>query len=178
MTRPVESLLSVSENARLLTRAAFEGQDDPSVLRGRLSGKKHLTWSSARPLDEVKRAGQRAGATVNDLALAAIAGALRTYLLERGQDISQLTAVVPVNLRALDQPMDPQQGNQFGLAFVRLPVAEPEREARLAKVKEAMGRVKATHEPVIVYGVLGAMAQTPAQVEQAWLDLSPAGPVL
>ena len=34
-----------------------------------------------------------------------------------------------------------------------------------------MGRVKATHEPVIVYGVLGAMAQTPAQVEQAWLDL-------
>ncbi len=174
LTRPsraVESFLSVTGNARLLTRAAFEGQDDPSVLRGPLSGTKHLTWSSPRALDEVRRAGRRAGATVNDLALAAIAGALRRYLLDRGQDVAQLTAVVPVNLRPLDQPMDPQQGNQFGLAFVRLPVAEPERDARLAKVKEAMGRVKATHEPVIIYSVLGAMAQTPSQVEQAWLDL-------
>ena len=174
MTRPgraVESFLSVTGNARLLTRAAFEGQDDPSGLWGPLSGKKQLTWSSPRPLDEVKYAGRRTGATVNDLGLAAIAGALRTYLLDRGQDVWQFTAVVPVNLRPLDQPMDPQQGNQFGLAFVRLPVAEPEREARLAKVREAMDRVKGTHEPVIIYSVLGAMAQTPSQVEQAWLDL-------
>lgn len=69
--------------------------------------------------------------------------------------------------------MDPRQGNQFGLAFVRLPVAEPQRRARLEEVRARMATVKATHEAVIVYGALAVMGHTPTQLEQAWLDLFP-----
>jgi WS/DGAT/MGAT family acyltransferase len=170
-SRALDGVLGASGTADVLTRAAFAGSDDPSVLRGRLSGDKQLTWSASLPLARVREAGRANGATVNDLALTAIAGALRLYLLERGQDVSQLTAVVPVNLRPLDQPMDPERGNQFGLAFVRLPVAEPDREGRLAAVKARMALVKSTHEAVIVYGALAVMGQAPTRLEQAWLDL-------
>lgn len=169
--RALDGVLGASGTADLLTRAAFAGQDDPSILRGPLSGDKQLTWSVALPLQRVREAGRANAATVNDLALAAIAGALRTYLIDRGEDVSQLTAVVPVNLRPLDQPMDPERGNQFGLAFVRLPVAEPDRAGRLAAVKARMALVKSTHEAVIVYGALAVMGRAPMQVEQAWLDL-------
>jgi diacylglycerol O-acyltransferase len=85
--------------------------------------------------------------------------------------VSRLTAVVPVNLRPADEPFDPDRGNQFGLAFVRLPVGEPDRLARLAEVRRAMNRVKSSDEATVVYGALTVMGQTPTQIEQSWLDL-------
>ena len=84
-----------------------------------------MTWSPTVPLEQVKRAGRAHGATVNDVALAAVAGALRRHLHAHDQQVERLTAVVPVNLRPPDQPLDPRRGNQFGLAFVRLPVVSP-----------------------------------------------------
>jgi hypothetical protein len=108
---------------------------------------------------------------VNDVALTAIAGALRAYLQQHDQEVTRLTAVVPVNLRSMDEPFDPDRGNEFGLAFVRLPVGEPDREARLAAVRSAMKRVKSSDEATVVYGALAVMGQTPTQIEQSWLDL-------
>jgi hypothetical protein len=82
-----------------------------------------------------------------------------------------LTAVVPVNLRPLDQPMDPRRGNQFGLAFVRLPVAEPDAARRLAAVHASMATVKSTGEGVVTSGALAVMGHAPTVVEQKFLDL-------
>jgi WS/DGAT/MGAT family acyltransferase len=155
----------------MLTRLGFAQADEPSVLRSPLSGQKHLTWTTSRPLAAIRAAGKRAGATVNDIALTAIAGALRTYLQEHGEQVARLTAVVPVNLRSLDEPFDPDRGNQFGLAFVRLPVATPGRTGRLSAVRSAMQRVKSTGEATVVYSALAVMGQSPTQVEQGWLDL-------
>jgi diacylglycerol O-acyltransferase / wax synthase len=162
---------AVADRGAMLRRLGFASQDDPSVLRGPLSGRKRMTWSPAVPLEEVRRAGRAHGATVNDVALAAVAGALRRHLRAHDQQVERLTAVVPVNLRPPGQPFDPRRGNQFGLAFVRLPVAEPDPAARLEAVKTAMDRVKASGEGVVVSGALAVMGQTPVQVEQWWLDL-------
>jgi diacylglycerol O-acyltransferase / wax synthase len=79
--------------------------------------------------------------------------------------------VVPVNLRPLDQPMDPERGNQFGLAFVPLPVAEPDPARRLAAVQAAMATVKETGEGVVTAGALTVLGHVPTVVEQWWLDL-------
>jgi WS/DGAT/MGAT family acyltransferase len=155
----------------MLHRLGFGRSDDPSPLRGPLSGRKRLTWSSAIPLEPVKAAGRRSGATVNDLALTAVTGALRRYLEQHGVEVRRLTAVVPVNLRPLDEPMDPLRGNQFGLAFVPLPVSEPDGARRLAAVHAAMGTVKATGEGVVTSGALSVMGHLPAALEQRWLDL-------
>jgi diacylglycerol O-acyltransferase / wax synthase len=159
------------DRAAMLRRLGFAPGDEPSVLRGPLSGRKRMTWSPAVPLEQVKRAGRAHGATVNDVALAAVAGALRRHLHAHDQQVERLTAVVPVNLRPPDQPLDPRRGNQFGLAFVRLPVGEPDPAARLRAVKTAMDQVKATGEGVVVSGALAVVGQTPVQVEQWWLDL-------
>jgi diacylglycerol O-acyltransferase / wax synthase len=159
------------DRTAMLRRLAFAPRDEPSVLRGPLSGRKLMTWSPPIPLERVKQAGATYGATVNDVALAAVAGALRRHLQAHEQQVERLTAVVPVNLRPPDRPLDPRRGNQFGLAFVRLPVGEPDPAARLQAVKTAMDQVKATGEGVVVSGALAVVGQTPVQVEQWWLDL-------
>jgi WS/DGAT/MGAT family acyltransferase len=167
----VGAVRQAADRRAMLHRLGFARADDDSPLRGPLSGRKQLSWSPAIPLEPVKEAGRRSGATVNDLALSAVAGALRRYLGDKGRDVERLTAVVPVNLRPLDQPMDPGRGNQFGLAFVPLPVAEPDPAARLAAVRAAMDTVKATGEGVVTAGALSVVGHTPMALEQWWLDL-------
>jgi WS/DGAT/MGAT family acyltransferase len=169
--RAVGAVRRVADRRAMLHRLGFARADDDSPLRGPLSGRKQLSWSPAIPLEPVKEAGRRSGATVNDLALSAVAGALRRYLGDKGRDVGRLTAVVPVNLRPLDRPMDPGRGNQFGLAFVPLPVAEPDPAARLAAVHAAMDTVKATGEGVVTAGALSVVGHTPIALEQWWLDL-------
>jgi diacylglycerol O-acyltransferase len=169
--RALQNTLALPSNWAMLNRLGFSQSDEPTSLRRPLSGQKLFTWARSVPLEDVRAASKRSGATVNDLALTAIAGALRRHLEEQGQDVSRLTAVVPVNLRAADAPLDPEQGNEFGLAFVRLPVGEADRAARLTAVRAAMDRVKATSEAVVVYGALSLMGQSPAQLEQAWIAL-------
>jgi WS/DGAT/MGAT family acyltransferase len=174
LTKPSQALALTRAwpaTTAMLTKLGFAQADEPSVLRGPLSGTKHLTWTASRPLDDVRTASKRAGATVNDIALTAIAGALRNHLSQHDQDVSRLTAVVPVNLRSVEEPFDPDRGNQFGLAFVRLPVGEAKRHARLDAVRSAMNRVKTSSEATVVYSALAVVGQTPTQIEQAWLDL-------
>ncbi|TFV87993.1 wax ester/triacylglycerol synthase family O-acyltransferase [Blastococcus sp. CT_GayMR16] len=171
LSRSVDALRLAADRNAMLRRLGFARPDDDSPLRGPLSGHKQLTWSPAIPLEPVKEAGRRSGATVNDLALSAVAGALRRYLQEQGRDVERLSVVVPVNLRPLDQPLDPGRGNQFGLAFVPLPVAEADPAARLAAVRVAMDTVKATGEGVVTAGALSVAGHTPIAVEQWWLDV-------
>ena len=169
--RAVDTVRLAADRNAMLRRLGFARPDDDSPLRGPLSGRKQLTWSPAIPLEPVKEAGRRSGATVNDLALSAVAGALRRYLQEHGREVERLSVVVPVNLRPLDQPLDPGRGNQFGLAFVPLPVAEADPAARLSAVRAAMDTVKATGEGVVTAGALSVVGHTPIAVEQWWLDL-------
>lgn len=130
----------------MLRRLGFSGGDDPNPFRGELSGRKKVTWSASIPLERVTAAGRASSATVNDLALTAIAGALRRYLEGDGHPVGRFTAGVPVNLRPKDRPLDPGSGNEFGFALVRLPVEETSVLTRLAAVKAAMGQVKAAGE--------------------------------
>jgi diacylglycerol O-acyltransferase / wax synthase len=171
LTRTVDAVRLAPDRNAMLRRLGFARTDDDSPLRGALSGRKRMTWSPAIPLEPVKAAGRASGATVNDLALAAVSGALRRYLQHHGRDVSRLTVVVPVNLRPSDQPLDPGRGNQFGLAFVPLPVAEPDAANRLAAVQTAMNSVKETGEGVVTAGALTVLGHVPTTVEQWWLDL-------
>jgi WS/DGAT/MGAT family acyltransferase len=155
----------------MVHRLGFGRTDDPSPLRGPLSGSKRLSWSRAVPLEPVRAAGKRNGATVNDLALTAVTGALQRYLDKHGVTVERLTAVVPINLRPLDEPMNPLRGNQFGLAFVPLPVSEPDSGARLNRVHTAMQRVKTTGEGVFTSGALSVMGRLPTAVEKQALNL-------
>ncbi|MGY1712528.1 wax ester/triacylglycerol synthase domain-containing protein [Geodermatophilus sp. SYSU D00758] len=90
-----------------------------------------------QPLADLRSAGHRLGATVNDLLLAAVTGGLRELLLGRGDELPAvgLRASMPVGSRGAGQP--------DGILLVDLPVAEPDPLRRLAVIREDTARLKA-----------------------------------
>jgi diacylglycerol O-acyltransferase / wax synthase len=147
--------------AKLLTAPA----DTRSALTGPLHGTRRVAWSTPFPLDRVKRAGRRSGATINDVLVAALTGALHTYLHERDTLVDELHIMVPFNLRPLDKPLPRELGNDFGLILLALPVGLMDSSPRLREVKTRMDAIKHSHEGPIAYGMLSAMGMTPPAVE-------------
>ena len=99
-------------------------------------------------LDDYKRVRKVHGGTVNDVVLATVAGALRTWLLTRGESVNGRTvrAMVPVSVRA-----DAEQGalgNRVSSYFVDLPVGEPSPVLRLHQVSYAMTAHKESGQSV------------------------------
>jgi WS/DGAT/MGAT family acyltransferase len=97
----------------------------------------HRRFEPARvPLDLVKAVKDAAGVTVNDVVLAACAGALRAFLEEREEPVDGLVlrALVPVSVRAEDERL--ALGNRVSAMVADLPVGEPDPAARLRMVAD------------------------------------------
>ena len=133
--------------------------DRRSALQGPLVVRKSAAWSEPFPLEEVRRIGRAASATVHDVLAACAAGAIREYLLARGQDPDdrRIRAAVPVSLRAAADP-EPL-GNQFGLVFLPLPIQYADPLDRLRAVQASMTRAKGSAEPLVVFGLLTVFGQ-------------------
>lgn len=90
-------------------------------------------------LDDYKRVRKAHGGTVNDVVLATVAGALREWLLYRGEPVvsnTSVRAMVPVSVRSTEQ--GGSAGNEVSSYFVDLPVGEPNPKMRLSRVSYAM----------------------------------------
>jgi WS/DGAT/MGAT family acyltransferase len=88
-------------------------------------------------LDEVKKIRKGHGGTVNDVLLTVITGALREWLLSRGEPVvagTSVRALVPVSM----QDEDAVAGNRVSSYLVDLPVGEPNPRVRLARLSYAM----------------------------------------
>lgn len=145
--------------------------DDPiTSLKGSLGVVKRCAWADPLPLVDVKAACDAWRCTVNDVLMATLAGALRSYLLDVGEDIDGLTlrATVPVNLRPPGQ--ENKLGNHFGLVFMDLPVGEANPAARLERVVASMREIKASKQALVTYGALAAVGMAPSSVQRAVLD--------
>ena len=159
------------EIARELMMALALPDDPPSMLRGRLGVSKRVAWAPPLDLDEVKAVGRACGCTVNDVLMAAAAGALRNYMIERGEDVTGMTlrATVPVNLRPLEHAA--KLGNHFGLVFLDLPVGEPNPIRRLEHVAECMNQLKQSRQAIVAFGLLAALGMAPAPAQEVALEL-------
>jgi len=114
-------------------------------------------------LDDYKRVRKEHGGTVNDVVLATVAGALRTWLLTRGESVNGKTvrAMVPVSVRTEDQ--HGALGNRVSSYFVDLPVGEPSPVLRLTQVSYAMSGHKESGQSVgaeVLVAVSGFVAPT------------------
>ncbi len=90
-------------------------------------------------LDDYKRVRKAHGGTVNDVVLATVAGALRGWLLSRGEAVTASTtmrALVPVSIRTDEQRGT--AGNRVSSYLVDLPVGESDPVIRLSQVSYAM----------------------------------------
>jgi diacylglycerol O-acyltransferase len=159
------------EIARELLVALALPDDPPSMLRGRLGVSKRVAWAPPLDLDEVKAVGRACGCTVNDVLMAAAAGALRDYMLERGDDVAGMTlrATVPVNLRPLEHAR--KLGNHFGLVFLDLPVGEANPVRRLERIAECMNQLKNSRQAIVAFGLLAALGMAPQALQEVALEL-------
>ena len=154
----------------LLTALALP-DDPPTLLRGPLGVSKRVAWAEPLDLDEVKAVGRACDCTVNDVLMATAAGALRAYLIERGEQVDGVTlrATVPVNLRPLEHAK--KLGNHFGLVFLDLPVGEGNPVRRLERVAESMNQLKNSRQAIVAYGLLAALGMAPAALQSVALEL-------
>jgi diacylglycerol O-acyltransferase len=164
-TRVLEAPRQGIRAATALGRLVLRWPDPKTPFKGDLGIPKQAAWSDPIPLTDVKAAGQGIGATVNDVLLAAVTGALRRYMQRRGDAVDKVNfrAVVPVNLRPLDK--EPTLGNKFGLVFLSLPIGVAEPLNRLQELKRRMDALKGTPEPIVVLGILYGIGGAPRLIQ-------------
>ncbi len=95
-------------------------------------------------LEDYRKVRARHGGTVNDVVLATVAGALRSFLMTRGEPVSTSTVIrtlVPVSVR--NSAEQGTLGNKVLPYFVELPVGEPNPVLRLSRISYAMQAHKA-----------------------------------
>jgi len=157
-------------DAQTLAKLLMPGADSPSAIRGELGVAHRVGWSAPLDLWRCKRAAHALGATVNDVLVAAVAGAVAGYLREHDGAPDDVHALVPVNLRAAGEPLDAELGNRFGLVLLGLPVGIEDPVLRAIEVKHRMDAIKHGHEAPITLGILSLMGRTPAPVEARLID--------
>jgi WS/DGAT/MGAT family acyltransferase len=112
---------------------------------GALGPERRFEWRSVA-LERVQAVRRALGGTLNDVALACVAGGVRRMLEARGVDVSELAlrVSVPVNLRRPEARG--AGGNEIALLVVELPVGVPDALERLARVRDATAAAKASHQ--------------------------------
>jgi diacylglycerol O-acyltransferase / wax synthase len=165
------TLAGARANTRALGKLLFTLPDSRTALRGRLGATKRVAWTGRLDLALVKSTALAQGASVNDVLLAAVCGALRRHLLEHGGQARAIRTLVPFNLRPLEAPIPRELGNRFGLVFLTLPVDVDGRRERLEELKRRMAAIKNSREGPVSYAILKAMGLTPPRVESRIVDI-------
>ena len=155
-----------------LAHALALPNDPRTRFKGKLGVRKQVAWAEPLPLEEVKAVGKAFGCTVNDVLIASVSGALRSYLLDKGtgDDTDRdLRATVPVNLRPLEHALE--LGNHFGLVFLELPVSAENPLERLYLVNDRMNRLKSSKQAAVTFGFLAALGMGPSVLQKPVLDV-------
>ena len=154
-----------------IAKLATMGQDSPTRFKGKPAMAKRVAWADPIPLDEVKAVGNALGASVNDVLLSCVAGALAGYLRHKGDETDgvMLRALVPVNLRPMEKAY--KLGNQFGLVFLELPIGMENPVARVYAVRENMRALRGSYQPVLALGILAAMGAGPKLLQDTLLTI-------
>ncbi|MBW3652176.1 MAG: wax ester/triacylglycerol synthase family O-acyltransferase, partial [Actinobacteria bacterium] len=146
LAHPRSTLLAAARSARRLATAVAEDVLPPapvSQLNGRIGARRVLVgYHAPRSL---LRAARGRGGTLNDVGLTAVAGALRTLALRRGDSPGEpLKAMVPVSMRRHGED---GAGNQMAMVYMPLPIHLATSAQRLEWVREQTSRLKHTDRP-------------------------------
>ena len=132
---------------------------DRSPVHGpELVGAKRVGWTRKFELGHIKGLKNRFEATVNDVLMAAIAGAFQRYLEDTaGSYVEKVRASMPVSIRA--QGEAPVMNNRFAAVLLELPAGIRDVRARVAETKRRMSALKRSVEPLVTYGLMRIMVK-------------------
>jgi len=138
-------------------------------LRARLGVRKEVAVTGALSLEALLRAAHLEGTTLNGLLLAAVTEALRSQLRGRGgRDDVEVHALVPMSM---PPGPDPSAGNRYASVFVPLPMALPDREARVKQLRESLTALRARGAASAGSSLASAAGAATAFVERAGVVL-------
>lgn len=149
----------------------FLGKAPKSILyKGELCCNKKVAFSNPLPLPDIKKIGKIFGATVNDILLALITGAIRRHLILHKQKLTEsIRIVIPVNLRNKDEAI--KIHNKIGMLSIELPVHITTAKGRILFIKEKTELLKQSIEPALIYYLMNIMADLlPKEVESKISD--------
>ena len=131
--------------ADTLRRAALSAAEElmhpaPSSFLNVPIGPRRRLLAHSAPVSELLEIKRRAGGTLNDAALAVVAGALRRLAVRRGTLPMPLKVMVPISVRAPEEAGE--LGNRISFAFISLPVHLDAPLARLDAVCAETRRFK------------------------------------
>jgi diacylglycerol O-acyltransferase len=108
-------------------------------------------------LDDYRKVRRFHGGTVNDVVLATVTGALRSWLMTRAESVHisrQLRAMVPMGV--LDKDLEPTSlGSQVAPHILTLPIGEPSPVVRLHQLSYALKAHKDTGRAVSALRLIG-----------------------
>ncbi|MEU4689937.1 wax ester/triacylglycerol synthase family O-acyltransferase [Actinoplanes sp. NPDC023714] len=132
----------------------------PTSLRGPV-GRSRRYAVTRIPIADLVTTARAHEVTVNDVYLAAVAGALRRLLQARGEDPAEhpLRTLVPVSMRARDQ--EGVLDNRLASLLVLLPVEVDDPVQRLRAVHERVLALRAAHEVEAVAGLVELAEREP-----------------
>jgi WS/DGAT/MGAT family acyltransferase len=112
-----------------------------------IGGHRRFAWVPG-DLSQLKQIKDRLGGTVNDVVLAAVAGALGRYLRAHGHSTAglELRAMVPISVRAEDE--HGALGNKISAMMAPLPVGVEDPARRMQIITETMGDLKDSRHAV------------------------------
>ncbi len=170
VSTPSEVLREGTGIAAELAYLLLMPNDSPTRFKGVPSGNKCIAWSDPIALPEVKAVSNTVGCTINDMLLAAVAGALNGYLSDKGDATKgvEIRALVPVDLRP---PGERSLGNRFGIVAVELPVGLENPLARVREIHRRMDKLKNSYEPPVTLGLIEALGYAPQMVQEKVFDL-------
>lgn len=171
ITAAARGALALAGGAGMLVGELLRRDDPQSPLKGSFALGKRVAWSRPVAIADIKAIGQAHGAKVNDVLVATMTGALRSYLKGRGIDVNHTTvrAMVPVDLRPPERMG--QLGNEFGLVLLDLAVTTARADHRLKLTKSRMDALKRSPEPLATRALLELLGHAPKALEDFSNDL-------
>ena len=138
-----------------------------SALAGAAGSHKRAVWSDPIDLQLIKDIAQSSNATVNDVLVSALAGAIERYHRERGHPAVDIPTMIPVNLRPVHLPLPRELGNRFALVLLMLPSGTGTAAERLAQTKLRMDQIKRSPEPVITFAMIQGIGRLGRRLSRA-----------
>ena len=140
---PEQALAKVEESVAALAEAVSPTLNPASLLpiNTEVGPSRRFDWT-AKPVADYKAVKNVLGGTLNDVVLATVSGALRTFFAQRGLDPDELDirAMVPVSVRTHDERG--HLGNRVTQLTAPLPVRLSDPVARLRAVRETTAGLK------------------------------------
>jgi diacylglycerol O-acyltransferase len=181
LTTPfVETAARAMRTAEGFAGLASGGPGAPrSALNVDIGRDRRVAWVPA-DLQAIKDARSVGGATVNDVILSIVAGALGGFLASPARELPKeyprhgqtppdhLVALVPVSIRRPDEPST--LGNRIASIQVPLPLNLPDPRLRLQKVTEETARLKDSEQARAASLIIDATGWTPPTINRLLAD--------